>query len=109
MDDVLGRYNKIADCPKCDHDDIKTIYHDGRRNCGMYLNWCQGPRREHLARVCERCRYSWAEQITSPTPEPCPECGGSGEVSWSSASPETPWPGPDPLCGTGQGETTCPD
>lgn len=67
---TLPPFEETAKCPKCGHGDVKTIYHDRGMGgvCDRHgVRWDGG---EHLARVCQRCHYGWAEAcIEAPAPE----------------------------------------
>lgn len=51
-------------CPKCHHDELRTIYHaDTHRPCSEHDNHREPEccTLEHLHRFCARCGFDWPE------------------------------------------------
>lgn len=63
----LPPFDEDATCPKCGHDDVAVIYEANThyRICEQHnaptLTQPACCRYEHFHRVCQRCRYLWAE------------------------------------------------
>lgn len=68
----MNPLNVNAPCPKCGHDDVRMIYVQTHTSwesypaCGLSSN---AKYREHIDRVCQRCRYGWAEEPLAPRTE----------------------------------------
>lgn len=58
----LPPYSPYRRCPKCNHDQVTTTHYaaectdDGCSTCD----------REHLRRMCQRCKHQWAEATAAP-------------------------------------------
>ena len=62
MSKALKPFNEEAKCPKCDGDDLNTIWLPKRdeRRYGKRYNY-NAPEEECIKRMCERCRFEWYE------------------------------------------------
>jgi hypothetical protein len=65
-------YNPDAKCLKCGSDDIASIWNE-KDNC---REDDEGPKSEHIMRVCTRCHFEWPEKplptAKDSDPEPAP-------------------------------------
>jgi RNA polymerase subunit RPABC4/transcription elongation factor Spt4 len=65
-------YDPSVHCPKCDGEDVATVWHDGylsRHECAAVNLLETSYPGEHLCRSCRRCHYRWPE-MTEDTPHP---------------------------------------
>jgi hypothetical protein len=78
----LKPFDPEKTCPKCGHDDVRTFYErdacSASHGCGV--DW-HNPQ-EHLDRVCQRCRHTWAEAClaAATTTAPAAENDAGAEV-----------------------------
>lgn len=54
----LELYDEQAKCPKCRYGDVKTKYHTGLPEGGIYAE----PDIEYMERECQRCEYRWFQK-----------------------------------------------
>lgn len=84
---VLPPYNPDGRCPKCGHDQVTTThYADGCND-----KRCSTCDREHLRRMCQRCKHQWAEAIADPaTAAPSKPMASVADPATEQMPPEPP-------------------